>query len=200
MKLSEMQKDALREICSIGSGHAASALSQLIGRKVLIEVPRVEILPLEKVPEVLGGAEKVMVAVYDRVLGEVRGGILFMMPFKSAKRLSLIMKHEIKREKSIDEEACEILKRIGSIVSSAYLSALGRFVGVSLIPVDASISFDMAGGVIETVVVELGLVSDYALLVDTPFRDEKRAIESYLLFIPDPNSLEVILEKIGLKK
>ena len=30
--LSDMQLDAIREICGIGAGHAATALSELVGR------------------------------------------------------------------------------------------------------------------------------------------------------------------------
>ncbi len=199
MKLSEIQKDALKEVCTMGFGHAATALSQLIDRKVLIDVPRVEILPLEKVPEVLGGAEKLIVAVYDRVLGDIKGGILFMMPFMSAKALVAAMEYRFKEGDLLNEKSCELLKRVGSVVSSAFLSALVRFIGISAVPVGVSISFDMAGGIIETAVAEMSIVSDYAILIDSSLKDEDKEIEAYLLFVPEPASLEAILERIGVE-
>lgn len=39
IKLFEMQKSTLLEAGNIGSGHAAIALSQLMGRKVMVAIP-----------------------------------------------------------------------------------------------------------------------------------------------------------------
>ncbi|MBW2610605.1 MAG: chemotaxis protein CheC, partial [Deltaproteobacteria bacterium] len=39
--LSKEQLDALKEVGTIGVGHAANALSQLADRKIMISVPRV---------------------------------------------------------------------------------------------------------------------------------------------------------------
>ena len=50
LSLSPMQLDALREIGNIGAGNAATALSQIINRKIDMSVPRLNILPLSEVP------------------------------------------------------------------------------------------------------------------------------------------------------
>jgi len=39
LNLTDEQKDALSEVGNIGAGHAATALSQLIKKKVMISVP-----------------------------------------------------------------------------------------------------------------------------------------------------------------
>ena len=54
--LNEAQIDALREVSNIGMGHAATALSQLLGKTVHLQVPQVLITDISKVPELLGGA------------------------------------------------------------------------------------------------------------------------------------------------
>jgi chemotaxis protein CheC len=45
--LKEPQLDAMREVANIGAGHAATALSQMTNRKIMINVPRVNVRPLE---------------------------------------------------------------------------------------------------------------------------------------------------------
>ena len=40
-RMDESRMDILREICTIGAGHAATALSQLTGRRINLEVPQV---------------------------------------------------------------------------------------------------------------------------------------------------------------
>ena len=55
--LSELERDALREVANIGAGHAATALSQMTGRKIMIDVPEVSVQQLEAVTELIGAAE-----------------------------------------------------------------------------------------------------------------------------------------------
>ena len=52
--LKESQLDAMREVANIGAGHAATALSQMTNRKIMITVPRVNVRPLEEACDVVG--------------------------------------------------------------------------------------------------------------------------------------------------
>jgi len=45
-QLTEREMDALREVGNIGAGNAATALSQLLGQVVLLEIPRVRAVQL----------------------------------------------------------------------------------------------------------------------------------------------------------
>ena len=45
-QLDNIQLDALKEVSNIGSGHAATALSELTGQKVTINIPVISIDPL----------------------------------------------------------------------------------------------------------------------------------------------------------
>ena len=63
VSLDERQRDALREVANIGAGHAATALSQMTDRKIMINVPEVQIRRLEEVAEMLGPPDTVVAAV-----------------------------------------------------------------------------------------------------------------------------------------
>ena len=52
--LKALQLDALREVANIGAGHAATALSQLTHRRIMISVPEINIARLEEVPGLIG--------------------------------------------------------------------------------------------------------------------------------------------------
>ena len=52
--LDPSQLDAMREIANIGAGHAATALSQMTHRVIMIDVPEVSIIRLEDVGTVTG--------------------------------------------------------------------------------------------------------------------------------------------------
>ncbi|PYO75720.1 MAG: hypothetical protein DMD67_10695 [Gemmatimonadetes bacterium] len=72
-ELKELQIDALREVANIGAGHAATALSQLTNRRIMISVPQINIARLEEVPDLLGNPQDVVAAVLMHMLGDLTG-------------------------------------------------------------------------------------------------------------------------------
>jgi chemotaxis protein CheC len=196
-KLTDEHLDALREVSNIGMGHAATALSQLIGRTVRLQVPKILMSEIKSVPEILGGAEKVVIGIYLQILGDARGNILLIFPRESAQQLlgALLPEGEIEGS-SLTEMEASTLKEVGNILASAYLSALGSLVGMVLIPSIPMLSFDMAGAVVDYVLIELGEVGDLALVVETEFYGEDHRISGHLFIFPDPQSLSVILKAI----
>jgi chemotaxis protein CheY-P-specific phosphatase CheC len=79
--LNEIQLDALREIGNIGSGNAATALSQMLDRPVNIAVPRVTVLDYQTVAERLGGPEELMIGLLLTISGDLTGMIMFLPSF-----------------------------------------------------------------------------------------------------------------------
>jgi len=73
--LSALQLDALKEVSNIGAGNAATALSMMIGRKVDMTVPAVNIVKLEDIVEENGECEVAGTVV--RVLGDIAGNIFW---------------------------------------------------------------------------------------------------------------------------
>ena len=65
----EMQLDALRELANIGSGNAATALSQMLGEDVSLQVPRALALPLADAVDEAGESEAVVTGVVLEVAG-----------------------------------------------------------------------------------------------------------------------------------
>ncbi len=85
--LEPLHFDALREVANIGAGHAATALSQMIDRTIMISVPEVSVTPLEDVPGVIGDPEEVTAAVLMQMMGDLTGRTLLMFPSESADTL-----------------------------------------------------------------------------------------------------------------
>jgi chemotaxis protein CheC len=67
------QLDAVREVANIGAGHAATALSRMTDRVIMINVPDVSIIRLEDVDRVVGEPDTVIAAVMMKVLGDITG-------------------------------------------------------------------------------------------------------------------------------
>ncbi len=200
--LNEMQLDALKEIGNIGAGNAATALSKMVGKRVNMEVPLVRILPLKDVPEWLGGPEKEVLGVYLGVFGALTGHILFVMTIDDALKIMRILLGDMAPSRdqilSMDELASSAMGEIGNILSSSYLSALADFTGLHLNHSVPAIAVDMAGAIVDVVLIEISQHSDYALLIETVFVEEEDRITGYFMLIPDTGSLEIILQALGV--
>jgi len=197
--LTEMQADALRETGSIGAGHAATALSQLVGHAVSIDVPTLEVLGVGDVPDLFGGPEVLVVGVHVRVLGDIGGSMLFMAERASALALvDMMHARPVGTAKAFgaDEEA--LVSHVASILMAAYLAAVGRLADVSLLPARASSTLDMAGAIMDAVTADAAMRADVALLLKTRFYGSDTSVDSYLFFLLDPTGLGVLLGRLGV--
>lgn len=197
--LSEMQIDALKETGSIGAGHAATALSQLVGHMVSIDVPTLEVLSVGEVPELFGGPEVLVVGVHVRLLGDIGGSMLFMAERSSALALvDLMHARQIGTAKSFSADEEALVTHVASILMSAYLAAVARLADVSLLPARAASTLDMAGAIMEAVTADAAMRADLALLLKTRFYDSDTSVDAYLFFMPDPAGLSVLLGRLGV--
>ena len=196
--LSPVQLDALRELASIGAGHAATALSQLVDRKVVITVPELEVIPIETVSYALGGPETLVAAIYVRLLGDARGGLVFVIDDASARALASLLKGA-EQEGELKEPDHELLRHAGSMLLSAFINALSRTTRLTLIPGSPAYAHDMVGGILQTVVAETEGYSEEAVLLNTDFlEEEEESVRGRLFFLPAPGSLEVIAQSMGV--
>jgi len=196
--LTDVQKDALREVGNICAGNAATALSQLLNKKITIVVPRIHFLPIEDVPVTVGGADKLVVGLVLRVLGDLPSTILFVFSLRDALLLSSLMTGKpVSNGSVITEMERSVLKEIGVILANAYLGALGSFVGMGLVPAVPEVIVDMAGAMVDYLLIELSCVSKFALLIESEFRELTASIIGHFFLVPNPQGLEIIIKSIS---
>lgn len=203
--LSEMQLDALREVGSIGAGHAATALSQLVDHKIELGVPELEALPVTQIPGVFGGPEQLVAAVYNQVLGDIAGSSLFLIDRASALALvDMLRGHTDSKTVSFGPDEVAVVMNTASILISAYLAAIGRLADLNILPGKPAYAFDMVGAILESVAADVGLRVDEAVIIKTEFSSDDFDVETavvidaYLLFMPDEASLHTILGRLGV--
>lgn len=196
--LSNLQKDALREIGNIGAGNAATAFAQFLDCKINMTVPSVEILPMTEVSEVTGGSEQRVIGVLLKVIGEAPGKILLLFSEDSIEHLlALVLDMPIDFQE-INEIQVSAIKEIGNILSGSYLNAINQMTGFNLLQTVPAFAHDMAGAILSSSLISLSEESDYALLIETVFINGVLEIEGYFFLIPDPGSLDKILQSLGL--
>jgi chemotaxis protein CheC len=197
--LKALQLDALREVANIGAGHAATALSQMIGGTIMISVPTINVSRLEEVPPQVSAPEEPVAAVLMHMLGDLTGRTLLVFPKPTAARLAALMLH---RPGGSSDELGEMeqsaIKEAGNILSSAYMNALSDFMGMMLLPSPPSLAIDMSTAVLTTAYLQFGTDRDYVFCVESEFymTDVEEKLRGFFLLLPDPASLQAILRAV----
>jgi chemotaxis protein CheC len=197
------QLDALREVANIGAGHAATALSQMIGETIMISVPMINIARLEEVPPQIAAPDEPVAAVLMHMLGDLTGRTLLVFPRRTAHRLaSLLLRRPTDGPEADSQEFSEMdqsaIKEAGNILSSAYMTALSDFMGMMLLPSPPSLAVDMSDAVLTTTYLQFGTDRDLVFCVESEFLmdDTAEKLRGFFLLLPDPASLQAILKAI----
>jgi chemotaxis protein CheC len=199
--LKELQLDALREIENIGAGHAATALSQMTNRRIMITVPRITVARLEDVAGLLGDPQQVVAAVLLHMLGDLTGRTLLVFPERAALRLcDLLLNRPTGKTVQFGNLEQSSLKEAGNILCGAYMNALSQFMGMLLLPSVPTLAVDLSAAVLTSTYLEFGGERDYVFCVETEFQFavEGEALRGYFLLVPDFASLRAILQAVRL--
>ncbi|MCL5036917.1 MAG: chemotaxis protein CheC [Chloroflexi bacterium] len=185
--LTPLQLDALREIGNIGSGHAATALSQLISCPVHMQPPNIRLIEKDQLEKLLDDPEQVGVRI--RILGHLRGDIFLLLSRNDAEKLRELMcgfgqlsGRDISLEAAISEMA--------NIMAGAYSTALYE---MSRLPILCSVPEILASK--DLVSRDLESAS---LLIENYLNIHEFDFHNLLLLHPSPESLNLFLERIGV--
>jgi chemotaxis protein CheC len=196
--LKAIQMDALREVANIGAGHAATALSQMVGETIMITVPTINVARLEEIPPQVAAPDEPVAAVLMHMLGDLTGRTLLVFPRRTARRIAGLLLHREASGDELSEMEQSAIKEAGNILSSAYMNALSDFMGMMLIPSPPSLAIDMSTAVLTTAYLQFGSDKDYVFCVESEFvlDDVDERLRGFFLLLPDGPSLHAILKAV----
>lgn len=188
--------DVLKEIGNIGAGNATTALSQMLGAKVDMMVPKVRLLEFKEVGTKMGGEEQIVAGIYLVVEGDISGSIMFMQKKESAKAMVCKLMGMESEGDDFSEMELSALKEIGNIIAGAYLNSLATLTNLKIIPSVPDVCIDMAGAILDVPAIEFGTIGDKLLLIQTDFADYDK-FSGYFILAPDEESYEKIMKSLG---
>jgi len=204
-KISMEHLDILKEIGNIGAGHAATALSIIMNKKIEMKVPSVRIMTFDEMIEMAGGAENVVASVYLRMEGEAPSNMFFVLPIIQGNKYiqQMIGDSNFSFETSPNNDmAISALQELGNILASSYISSLSDFTGLNLYPSVPAVSVDMLGAIISFGFIELSPFSDYVIVIDTALNETNdenvRSVDGHFFLLPDPESFDIIFHSLGV--
>ncbi len=191
--------DMLKEIGSIGGGNAATALSSMLNAKVNMALPEVKILGFNAAMTHLGHPEELVAAIFVEMSGELNGIMLFILTKEFS---DAIIQKMIGRPSTdfmdLEEIDMSVLTEIGNIVISSYITAMSSLCNVE---VDLSVpqfTVNMQGGIMSVPIAMMGQHSDRIMMITGKFKIDGKALNSNMLLLPDVESLNVLMKKLGV--
>lgn len=196
--LDAFETDALVELFNVGLHRAAASLSEITGQRILVEMPRLVVCPLDEIEtrltDLLGGD----IATIHQIFGGAVAGdaVLLLEEDKAAALTRLMTAGEAGHGGRLDESAREVLAEIGNIVLGACLSGFGDMM-------QTPVSFSIPRIHVESLTSILrSLLSDgngtqYAVIAATRFRLSELEAEGYLVVAVGAKSLSRISQALG---
>ncbi|MFH8039150.1 MAG: chemotaxis protein CheC [Candidatus Aenigmatarchaeota archaeon] len=200
LNLDELQLDTLKEICSMGAGYAITAISRMVKRKISMSVPHISIVPTEKLITTISTPQELVVGVYSKILGELSGGMLITFPRNSAFSLvDILLNRTVGETKILEELEKSVLQETGNIVINSFVNVLSKMVDRKLFVSVPKIAFDMAGAIIDFLLIELSKNVEQTIVMEIIFHDIPETISGKFFILPDYGLLEILLSAIAKK-
>ncbi len=198
-ELNYLEIDTLREIGSIGTGNAATALSQLLQKEVRITMPEVRIMGYNEAIEWIGGAEEITAGVLMRLGGEINGIMLSVQQMDFVNLvLESMLGRGINEYMELHEMECSALIEVGNIMISTFINALSGLAEIGINLTVPAFTVDMQGAIMAVPMAEFGGQSDYIMTIGGNFVCENKQVPCRLLLSPDVRSLNFLLRKLGV--
>jgi len=197
--LSEFQLSVLSEIGNIGAGNAATALSHFIADKVMISVPELQIIDVNSMTTILGGPENEMAGILVNMTDDVKGMLLFLLEKDFICLLiNVLMDKNIKGFADISEIDMSAIMEIGNILAGSYVNAISMMTNLNIRLSMPQVAVDMVGAILSYPAAYFGIMGDKLLFIGEDFLSGENKIRSHLLIMPEPKSLDLILESLGV--
>ena len=195
--LDEISRDILKEIGNIGTGNAVTALSQMLMHPVDIAVPDLKILKYQEVCSLLDSADELQTGIMVGVGGDMEGRFLFLLSETFTMMvLNKILGEEEREFLNPGEMERSLICELGNIMCGSYINALASVMDLKLEVSVPDVCIDMGGAILSVPLSRFLRVSDDILMIDNLFHLGGESFLGRILFIPEPDSLDMMLRSL----
>ena len=188
---SGLQVSILKEIGSIGTAHAATALARMTGRRISVLPTTTHIVPLEDVYQLFASVAELQVGIYSRMNEGITGCVVFFVPKgQSYNLVDLLMDRSEGTTSVLGDMEQSVMREAGSIICAAYVNAIADFARFSIKLSMPKLIFDQQGQVLESILKGIFPPNTMAIVVENEFRVMDRSIDGYFLLVPEENEIE----------
>jgi chemotaxis protein CheC len=205
--VNKIHLDAIREIGNIGAGNAATALSELLGCPVEIDIPKAELVSIYELDTYYGDPDSGYAAVFASSDSEDPFNFMLLVEESAVGKLvNLLVAKQFGMQMDVASMAPEMtdsaLGEIGNIILGSFLNSVNGFLGVTSGITTPSVTHDMLAAFLSVVSAMFGQYGDIALLTKSNLNVETGgqtdSLDASILLASEPQALETLLRKLGI--
>ncbi len=195
-----LTSDELREfqlVANIGAANAAESLSKILNKQIDLSIPEVTVMPIEQIPKHIGDIDSIYMGIMMPILGDTRGTVLFIFKENTGfEVIDLLYGLASRTTHEFNEDGQSALQELTNIVGAAVINVIAEKSNLVIRAGLPTIVHDYLQSVIDSILVLHNMLSDYAVIMDTAFFFENDKIIGNLLFLPEADSLKIIVERM----
>ena len=194
VNLTDLERDALREVSNIAMARAATSLRQMVEHEVLLSVPTVDIVSQEAAAQIVGKPDNAsLVAVRQDFSGVFSGRALLIFPeANSLELVRAVVGRHLPLEDIVDLED-EALAETGNIILNSWVATVSNLLRRTL---KMSLPMVIRGDSLQ-VFKSVADQENLVLFLRIRFEISKKEIAGYVALMMDVPSIEQLRSLIA---
>ena len=185
----------LSELASIGAGHAATALSDVLQQEVLITVPKIHNVPAHLLPKIFNKHEMPTTALYIRLASESDCDILLMFEANEARKIAAMMTMVPSVDDLDPSLEASAVEELANILVGSFVSAISNFVDIPLVTLPPERIVDAFDAILDHILIKNSMLYNETLIFDVSFKTNAQISNCTLLLFPSPDLQRLLIEK-----
>jgi two-component system chemotaxis sensor kinase CheA len=177
---------------------ASMSLSQFTGREIRVSFPESRLIPVSGVAETMGGEEASVGGIYIEVQGDLRGGILLVLPFDNLLEMEdLVHGRPVGTTTDLASVDLSAMCEMGNILAASFINTMADSTNLTVAPGVPEISVDMCLPVIDSVLAHFNQPGDDILITEAVvYGSGTENVVCHLVLFLEPNSLEKLMNAL----
>ena len=189
--LTRFQRDTLKEVCSIGTNSASTALSKMTNKFILVQMKSLRAISVDDAPSLFGSFETKIVGTLLTFKGDMAGTMLCLSTENTALSLGdLVQGKKVGETKKIDVQSKDVIKEIGNILVGCYLAALTDISKLNMIESQPELIVDTMPNILEKALGTFEGDIKNVIVIETCLLIEKQKFVEEIIIMLKPTELD----------
>ncbi|MCH8910139.1 MAG: chemotaxis protein CheC [Chloroflexi bacterium] len=199
-KFSDSQNSAWDELITEAVRDSLRALTEMSGQEIRTDLVRPYKIDVTEIPNTLGGADKVVVAVLLGIEQFPSFHIaLVHSPETAYNVVDIMIGNPPGTTTTLGELELSTLGEMGNIMGSCFLNKIGNTTAFELRPTPPSIQMDMTGAVLDYAIASLMMETDEVTMIEATYGTDTVKVDGIFAVLPSPKLQELVTESWGVK-
>ncbi len=178
------------KVAKLGLANSAKAIRVLLSDAMHMDIVWAGSTQTSQFGAVCGDPEEMVIGAYVEVTGQMPGHSLLVFGQDDALILSdLALGLPMGTTTELGEMEQSVVQEIANILVSSYLTAIADYYNMPLLPEPPLMAMDMAGAIVENVILGTGQMDRETLSIVTKFRVRNKTLSGFFLYIPESTEM-----------